>query len=214
MKSLYAISSRKNSYWNGYYNKTSAVSQPSDFAKFVLKKIKKTKGFLIDVGCGNGRDTIFFIKKKIDAFGCDHSLTIIKKNNKIKKVFNKINFCKKEVKLKKNFNFFYARFFIHAITLKEENFFFNNIKKNTDSSCQIYLEFRTDKDPLMLKGKYLSKYERVTDHYRRFINVESFVQRMKKKKINILFLKTSNKFAIFKKHKPHICRVILNYKKK
>ena len=65
----------------------------------------------------------------------------------------------------------------------------------------------------MLEGKYISKYERYTDHYRRFINVDSFIKRMKKKKIDILFLKTSNKFAVFKKDKPHICRVILDLKK-
>lgn len=209
-----SVSSKKNSYWNGYYKKINVVSSPSDFAKFVLKKIKKTKGLLIDIGCGNGRDTFYFIKNKIHTLGCDHSLTVIKKNNKIKKVFSKINFCKKNVKFKKKINFFYARFFIHAISLKEEQIFFSNIKKNTESSSQIYLEFRTDKDPLMLEGKYLSKYERFTDHYRRFINVDSFVKRMKKLKMNILFLKTSNKFAVFKKDKPHICRVILSYKKK
>ncbi len=210
----FEVSSKKNSYWNKYYSKTNVISKPSDFAKFVLEKIKKTEGFLIDVGCGNGRDTFFFIKNKIQTIGCDRSLTVVKKNNNLKKVFSKINFCKKNIRLKRKVNIFYARFFIHAISLKEEEIFFDNIKKNTFSTCQIFLEFRTDKDPLMQKGKYLSKYERFTDHYRRFINVDRFVKRMKKLKIDILFLKTSNKFAVFKKDKPHICRVILSYKKK
>ncbi len=213
MKSLSVNPTRKNSYWNKYYKNNIVVSKQSDFAKFVLKRIKKTTGSLIDIGCGNARDTIFFINNKVNAFGCYRSSTIIRKNNKIKKIFYHMNFCKKEIKLPKKFNFFYARFFIHAISLKEEEIFFKNIKKNIDSSCQIFLEFRTDKDPLMLEGKYISKYERYTDHYRRFINVDSFIKRMKKKKINILFLKTSNKFAVFKKDKPHICRVILDLKK-
>ena len=39
---------------------------------------------------------------------------------------------------------------------------------------KIYLEFRTDKDPLIKKGKKISKYERYTDHYRRFINIDTF----------------------------------------
>ena len=213
MKSLSANPYRKNSYWNKYYKNNIVVSKPSDFARFVLKRIKKTPGSLIDIGCGNARDTFFFINNKINAFGCDRSGTIIKKNKKIKKIFYHMNFCKKEIKLQKKFDFFYARFFIHAINLKEEEIFFKNIKKNIDTSCQIYLEFRTDKDPLMFEGKYISKYERHTDHYRRFINVDSFIKRMKKKKINILFLKTSKKFAIFKKDKPDVCRVILDLKK-
>jgi tellurite methyltransferase len=203
----------KKFYWNSFYNSTTTVQEPSDFATFVLKEIKKTYGLLLDIGCGNGRDTFFFLKNDIKAVGCDQSSSIIKKNNKLKKVFSQVDFCKKGVNLKKNINFFYARFFLHSISLKEEEVFFNNIKKNTFFSCQIYLEFRTDKDPLMLRGKYLSKHERFTDHYRRFINVDSFKKRVKKKNFKILFLKTSNKFAIFKNDKPDICRVILSYKK-
>ena len=65
----------------------------------------------------------------------------------------------------------------------------------------------------MSQGEYLSKYERFTDHYRRFINVDSFKKRIEKRKFKILFLKTSNKFAIFKDDKPEVCRVILSYKK-
>lgn len=203
----------KKFYWNSFYKRTTSIAEPSDFAKFVLKKIKKNPGFLLDVGCGNGRDTFFFLKNKINAVGCDQSESVIKKIKKLKKSFLQLNFCEKKVFLKKNINFFYARFFLHAINAREEKIFFQNIKKNTNSSCQIFLEFRTDRDPLMSQGKYLSKFERFTDHYRRFINVNSFKKRIKKKKFNILFLKTSNKFAIFKEDKPDICRAILSYKK-
>ena len=47
-------------YWNSFYKRASTVGKPSDFSRFVLKKIKKTPGFLLDVGCGNERDTFFF----------------------------------------------------------------------------------------------------------------------------------------------------------
>ena len=35
----------------------------STFAKFVFKMIKDSKIKIYDIGCGNGRDTIFFNKK-------------------------------------------------------------------------------------------------------------------------------------------------------
>ena len=200
-------------YWNSFYKRASTVGKPSDFSRFVLKKIKKTPGFLLDIGCGNGRDTFFFLQNKINATGYDRSSLVIKKNNKLKKSFSQLDFCKSEINLKNNIDFFYARFFLHAISSIEEEIFFRNIKNNTHFSCQIFLEFRTDRDPLMSQGKYLSKYERFTDHYRRFINVDSFKKRIEKRKFKILFLKTSNKFAIFKDDKPEVCRVILSYKK-
>ena len=161
-------------FWDSFYKKERKFDKPSDFARFVLKKIKKTNASLLDIGCGNGRDTIFFIQNKINAIGCDKSSVVIKKNNKSKKNYLQLDFCKAETKIKKNIYFFYARFFLHTISSIEEEFFFRSIKNNTSFSCQVFLEFRTDRDTLMSQGKYLSRYERFTDHYRRFINVNSF----------------------------------------
>ena len=61
-------------YWNKFY-KRFKIQQPSKFALFAYKKLTKLKKkfTMIDVGCGNGRDTIFFIKKKIDIIGLDQS---------------------------------------------------------------------------------------------------------------------------------------------
>lgn len=124
-----------------------------------------------------------------------------------------MNFCKKRIILKKKFNVFYARFFLHSISLNEEKKFFKNIKLNAKKESKIYLEFRTDKDPLIKKGKKISKYERYTDHYRRFINIDTFKKRVKNEKFNILFLKISNKYSVTKNDKPYLCRAILGWKK-
>ena len=59
------MKNRNIEYWNKFYKKAKVQDQ-SKFALFVYKKIIKLKKKfkMIDVGCGNGRDTIFFIKKK------------------------------------------------------------------------------------------------------------------------------------------------------
>jgi len=124
-----------------------------------------------------------------------------------------MNFCKKRIVLKKKFNVFYARFFLHSITLNEEKKFFENIKLNAKKESKIYLEFRTDKDPLIKQGRKISKYERYTDHYRRFINIDAFKKRVENERFNILFLKISNKYSVIKNDKPYLCRAILGWKK-
>ena len=50
-------------YWESFYKKKNKFKE-STFAKFVYKKIKNKKlnGALIDIGCGNGRDSVFFSK--------------------------------------------------------------------------------------------------------------------------------------------------------
>ena len=52
------------------------------------------------------QEILFFINNKVNAFGCDRSSTIIRKNNKIKKNFLSYEFLQKEIKLPKKFNFF------------------------------------------------------------------------------------------------------------
>jgi cyclopropane fatty-acyl-phospholipid synthase-like methyltransferase len=205
------MTSQKNSvYWNNFYKKFSLQSE-SNFAKFVIKIIKKNKT-LIDIGCGNGRDTFFFIKKNIKALGIDKSITAISKNkNQIN--FKNINILKNYKKIKQKFDYIYARFFLHAIGKSEEIVFLKIIRYLSKSNSTIYLEFRTDKDPLIKKGSKISKNERIHGHYRRFINVENFCQNLKKFKFKILLCKQSTNFSKFKNEKPHICRLILKVKK-
>ena len=49
-------------HWNKFYSKKKQPIKPSNFAKFLYKKfLIKGKGKkLIDIGCGNGRDSFFF----------------------------------------------------------------------------------------------------------------------------------------------------------
>ena len=66
---VYKKFSIKN-YWDIYYKKEK-FQKESNFAKYIFskylkKKIKKNsfKFNLIDIGCGDGRDSFFLIKKK------------------------------------------------------------------------------------------------------------------------------------------------------
>ena len=67
-------------YWNNFYGDKKKFGE-SSFARFVLKKIKNKKNFkIIDIGCGNGRDSFFFSKKKFNVTGVDISSRAIKRN--------------------------------------------------------------------------------------------------------------------------------------
>ena len=203
-----------NNHWNAFYNKNKRFRN-SPFSKFALNHMKENKR-LLDIGCGNARDSIFFTKNQVCVTGIDLSNTAIKNNNRLCKIFpkNKINFiCKDFIKhklnFKKKFDYIYSRFFLHTINKKSEKIFLKKIKKIAKKNAKIFLEFRTTKDSTFNKGKKLSNNESIYGHYRRFIEVNEFKKDLKKMGIKIIFLKQSNKFSIFKNQKPHLARMIL-----
>tara|TARA_B100001964_G_C13769293_1_gene395292 strand:- start:140 stop:370 length:231 start_codon:yes stop_codon:yes gene_type:complete len=68
-------------YWEDYYSKDISPQYPSNFAKFCSKKIPLNKVKILEIGCGNGRDSVFFSKKNnVVATDFSHnSIKILKK---------------------------------------------------------------------------------------------------------------------------------------
>ena len=54
-------------FWEQYYSINKEPFQPSSFAREVIQNISKNST-LLDVGCGNGRDSIFFANNSIIFF--------------------------------------------------------------------------------------------------------------------------------------------------
>ena len=198
-------------YWNKFYKEVDCLEKPSKFSNFIGKFLKKYNGTIIDVGCGNGRDLLYFKKNKFKVIGIDMSKKAIeickkkisKKNHRNLFVKNFIKFNYK--KIKKNISI-YSRFTLHTISLKDEEIFFKKLEKIKNLDF-LFIETRSIKDNLFGKGKKLGKNEYVTDHYRRFINKLDLVNRLKKK-FKILYIKESTGHSKFKNEDPCLIRII------
>tara|TARA_A100001011_G_scaffold202427_1_gene210788 strand:+ start:1416 stop:2081 length:666 start_codon:yes stop_codon:yes gene_type:complete len=210
-------------HWNKFYSKKKHPIKTSNFAKFLYKKfLIKGKGKkLIDIGCGNGRDSFFFADKKFNVTSLDRSDIAVRNNliYKEKYRYKNINFIKLDINKKsilkgKKYDYIYLRFFVHAIThLSQRRLFklLNRIGKKHTSL--IMLEFRTISDELMKKGKIISNCERIDNHYRRFINTKDFIKEfMSFVKCKIVYFQEGKGMSIFKKDNPHLCRLV--FKKK
>ncbi len=205
----------RKSYWNNYYKFLKQDNMESNFAKFIKKKLVNKKDIILDVATGDGRDAFFFSKFSKTVYGIDESKVVIKLNNKKTKAqkINNLTFLNiKSEKLKnlrkKKISLIYARFFIHAIKERTENKFLNDIKKYFDKNTIVALEFRTTQDKLMNKGVKIGKNERLTSHYRRFINTRNFEKKIKKKNFKITFKKKGINLSKTSSENPHLCRLI------
>ena len=202
-------------FWNKYYNSKDNNNKPSNFALFINKNFVKKDTHLLDVGAGDGRDSFYFRKKAKHVYSIDQSNIVIKKNRLKTRRLGLKNVTFKNLSsnhlskiANKKINFIYARFFLHAINEVNENILLQSIKRNFEPKTIISFEFRTTKDILMKKGKKLSKYERLTDHYRRFIDSNKFVDKLKKRNFKILYKKLGINLSKNPNDNPHLCRII------
>ena len=213
------INSKKlDNYWNLFYIKKTK-DKPSTFAKYIKKNfLNKKKGKLIDLGCGDGRDTFYLSHSNIKTLGIDKSQIIKKKNNKLattnrnKKIYFKSTSVVSPSMLKLGkFEYVYSRFFLHTISEKSQKKLFSNIlTKITKKNSLCFFEFRTIKDQMYNLGLKQSKYERITDHYRRFIDVKKFVKLdYIHKNFKIIYLIERKNLSIHKKDNPVVCRIVL-----
>tara|TARA_B100001057_G_C22793702_1_gene928703 strand:- start:1029 stop:1640 length:612 start_codon:yes stop_codon:yes gene_type:complete len=197
-------------YWNKYYKKNLSPSKPTRFAFFCKNKLKKFKGKVFDIGCGNGRDVAFFNKNKIDCYGVDLSKKAILKNKKkyklIKDKFLNRDFSKLNISQFKTDIAIYSRFSLHSINKKKEK----NLIRILNSSKNIKLvmiETRTIYDELFGKGHKIGKNEFITSHYRRFIDPK-IIKKDINKSFKIEYFKLDKNLAKFKKENPKVLRIV------
>ena len=93
-------------YWDRYYKKERLISNSSSFAKYLIKKkILKKNSKILELGCGNGRDSFYFSYYAKAILAIDKSGQIIKKNNiKLKKKKLRIYNLNKWILLRKIYN--------------------------------------------------------------------------------------------------------------
>ena len=92
-------------YHNKMYDKYKYNFQRSwpneNVVRFVKKYIKKKNNKILDIGCGTGRNVIFFLKEKQHVFGVDFSssaLNLLKKkikNKNLKVIKDSIPYLRK-----------------------------------------------------------------------------------------------------------------------
>ena len=197
-------------HWDEYYKKDNIPDYPSPFAEYVVNKLSNQQTIL-EVGCGNGRDAKFLASQGHLVTGLDRSGEAIELCKKLYSVesleffFGTITDIAKINK--KKYSLIYSRFVIHAMSLNEEIKTLNMSHKLLNKDGQFFVECRSINDPLSRKGDILSNTERIEGHYRRFIILEEFKQRLVQVGFKIIETIESNGLAKFGKDDPVVIRI-------
>ena len=197
-------------HWNEYYKKDGIPSYPSPFAKYVSNQLNAEQNIL-EIGCGNGRDTKFFATQGHNVTGIDKSTEAIDLCKKlypeecIEFFFGTITDVAK--KNQKKYDLVYSRFVIHAMSLDEEIKTLKMSYKLLKNNGKFFIECRSINDSLSNRGEIVSQTERIDGHYRRFIILEEFKQRLTQIGFQITEAIENRGLAKFAEEDPMIIRV-------
>lgn len=211
-------------FWNKHYN-TFQVQEPSDFSHHCAKRYLQKSDVLIEMGCGNGRDGIMLSSHVSRYVGIDSCPTAIEYfSRSIKQV--SLNGQSRSDLLQADFtsidfNRFvefpsrlalYSRFSLHSITYPEQHQLFENIKR-ISAPWVFMLEARTIYDTLYGIGRGIGPHEYETDHYRRFIDPDSFLSEIAQR-FKVEYFEVADGYAVYKKENPVVMRAVFQGKRK
>lgn len=199
-------------YWNSYYdNGGNAPLLPSQFATFIAGEYLGSKRRVIDLGCGNGRDSLFFLNLGFQVIGIDASTAAIE-SIKTKPGTQGMFFCREISDLDINSilqennegaqSIFYSRFFLHALSENDEAEFWRLVSRTCKPGDILALEFRTTRDEQLSKS--------TKSHYRRFINPTDVVLKGNNLGFTCEYFVEGFGYAKYKGDDAHVARIILS----
>lgn len=191
-------------YWKNIYSKQSEGEQPSLFARYIAEALHIEGKKLIELGCGNGRDAIFFANANAQVTAIDQCDNIIEMlNHRFQKVDNLHFKCTDFTCLddEENYDIVYSRFTLHSISKEQEENVVNWAHRNLKPNGKLCIEVRGQKNEIYQVGIPVegeSDAFILNDHYRRFIHFESFCKELESLGFKLDHAKEQKGFAPYR----------------
>ncbi|CUR54440.1 hypothetical protein NOCA2170012 [metagenome] len=184
-EAILTTAQQNKAYWANFYARN-AYTSGSTFFEFINAR-DDTPGTIIDIGCGDGRDSCAFATAGRSALGLDQSSVGIEHATAHAAQLDLSDTCRflvcdvsdvddlgkaldEGVKAAHEPLMFYLRFFLHAIPEEVQDGLLAAIDAHARPGDYFAAEFRTDKDEA---NKHVH-----TRHYRRFQNAVEFSARL------------------------------------
>jgi SAM-dependent methyltransferase len=210
---------RNGGYWDSYYRQQGVPELPSQFALFVANEVMTGElaapAAVLDIGCGNGRDTLFFARLGFAVGALDRSEAAIALCGE--RLRRELGPAAAEARmhtgnadaggleaLAAEFQgplLLYSRFFFHAIDeLAEAQVIGRAAAILKHRGGALAVEYRTTEDAAATKV--------TSDHYRRFIDPDAFAARVAAAGLAVQWRAEGRGMAKYRADDAHIARLI------
>ncbi|UXX78352.1 methyltransferase domain-containing protein [Reichenbachiella carrageenanivorans] len=195
-------------FWEDFYSNKKGTLEPSSFATYVFEEIKLS-GNLVELGCGNGRDSIFFAEQGLEVFGmdqCQSTVSRLSELNKENTRFEVQDFTALGDLGK--FDNVYSRFTLHSVSKEQASRTLNWAYGALNDGGKLCIEVRSVNDELCGQGTEVGKDAYVTDHYRRFVRMDEMLEELRGIGFQITYSIESKGLAVYKEEDPSIIRIV------
>lgn len=200
----------RSRYWDTFYSTQRITTQATSFTRRVLEDIQPHQR-LLELGCGNGRDARFFAENghRVTAIDrCREAIILCRKSI----VVPGLSFVAGTLpqvggETQCLFDIIYSRFVIHAMSLEEEVAFLKSAFHLLRAGGRLFVECRSIHDPLSRLGEAISPTERIHGHYRRFIVLHEFRERVVAAGFRVTFEQEACNLAVYGNDNPVVVRL-------
>lgn len=208
---------RDEDYWNKYYANRTEISElkeePSLFASDMLQRYMECGKNLVELGCGNGRDSLYFAKNGLNVTGIDASQIAIDKLRENHSMDHCVFICDDFVSVESiyqiQYDYCYSRFTLHAINERQETQILKKAYDMLKENGYLFIEARSIKDKKYGVGQAVEKNAFICDgHYRRFIDLAELLLKLKDIGFSIIESAESDQFAPLKGDNAVCIRVV------
>ncbi len=208
----------RDRHWTNFYRQPH-TTLPSPFGAAVALELTQPH-WVLDLGCGNGRDTLHFARQGHHVLGLDAAENAIERNSRaseaegirkaafvaldltaphaatevIRQVVAEADALDRRVVV-------YSRFFLHAIAEEQENVVLRTLAETLPIGTRCYFEFRTKGDA--------HGHKRFGDHYRRFLDLHAFVAKAARLGFECTYRVEGRGLAKFELEDPQVGRAHL-----
>lgn len=200
-------------YWKRIYMQQNEEHQPSLFAKHIAETYGVESRKLIELGCGNGRDSIFFARMGADVTAidqCENAVTFMQPLIGKGIWFECRDFTKMS-DYSSLFDIVYSRFTLHSISAQEEKQVVEWAHRNLENGGLFCIEVRGQKNEIYRLGEPVDSEPDAfvyNNHYRRFLNFDSFCEELRNHGFEIVYAAEQKGFAPYNGTDETYIRVI------
>lgn len=206
----------RRDFWGRHYSAHAdrIPRTPSPFARWVADQ--EPPGALVDVGCGNGRDTRYFAELGHRVTGLDlvpnasrRTLRGMEKDQRPEVRPLNLESLRQALAAGAHASFspepvtVYGRFLLHALSDTSRQHFWRYTSMALRSGGRCYLEFRTEEDS--------SRRKAFAEPVRQYLDPDRVVAEATAARVRVLHVEQGLGLSPFEDEDPHLCRMILEW---